>query len=320
MAVVTPGRSPAQPAPPPARAGGRRARRHEWLYSLRAAVRTTRGGIGLALVALVVLVAVIGPWVTPSPPNALRTLPFAKPSGNFLLGADNLGRDVLSRVLVGGWLLLLMAAAATALGVLLGAAAGVSAAYLRGVSDGVIMRTIDVILSFPQLVFALLLLSILGPKLWLIVLAVAVSHAPQVGRVLRAATLDISEQDYVKAVELQGMRPAKVMMKEIMPNLVSPLMVEVGLRLTYSIIIIAGLAFLGFGQQPPASNWGAMINDNRVGLPLNPWAVVVPAALIALLTIGMNTFTDAVARVAIGVERLPEEAALLDELGPRETA
>ncbi len=116
------------------------------------------------------------------------------------------------------------------------------------------------------------------------------------------------------------MRPAKVMMKEIMPNLVSPLMVEVGLRLTYSIIIIAGLAFLGFGQQPPASNWGAMINDNRVGLPLNPWAVVVPAALIALLTIGMNTFTDAVARVAIGVERLPEEAALLDELGPRETA
>ena len=320
MAVVTPGRSPAQPAPLPARAGGRRARRHEWLHSLSAAARTTRGGIGLALVAFIVLVAVIGPWVTPSPPNALQTLPFAKPSGNFLLGADNLGRDVLSRVLEGGWLLLMMAAAATALGVLLGAAAGVSAAYLRGVSDGVIMRTIDVILSFPQLVFALLLLSIIGPKLWLIVLAVAVSHAPQVGRVLRAATLDVSEQDYVKAVELQGMRPAKVMMKEIMPNLVSPLMVEVGLRLTYSIIIIAGLAFLGFGQQPPASNWGSMINDNRIGLPLNPWAVVVPAALIALLTIGMNTFTDAVARVAIGVERLPEDAALLDELGPKETA
>ncbi len=320
MAVVTPGRSPAQPAPPPARAGGRRARRHEWLYSLRAAVRTTRGGIGLALVALVVLVAVIGPWVTPSPPNALRTLPFAKPSGNFLLGADNLGRDVLSRVLVGGWLLLLMAAAATALGVLLGAAAGVSAAYLRGVSDGVIMRTIDVILSFPQLVFALLLLSVVGPRLWLIVLAVGLSHAPQVGRVLRAATLDISEQDYVKAVELQGMRPAKVMVKEIMPNLVSPLMVEVGLRLTYSIVIIAGLAFLGFGQPPPAANWGTMINENRAGLALNPWAVIVPAALIALLTIGTNTFTDAVARVAIGVERRPEEAALLDELGPREIA
>jgi peptide/nickel transport system permease protein len=216
--------------------------------------------------------------------------------------------------------LLLMAAAATALGVLLGAAAGVSAAYLRGAPDSFIMRTIDVILSFPQLVFALLLLSVIGPKLWLIVLAVAVSHAPQVGRVLRAATLDISEQDYVKAVELQGTRPTKVMLREIMPNLISPLMVEVGLRLTYSIVIIAGLAFLGFGQQPPATNWGSMINENRLGLALNPWAVIVPALLIALLTIGMNTFTDAVARVAIGVERPPEEAALLDELGPREIA
>jgi len=169
-------------------------------------------------------------------------------------------------------------------------------------------------------VFALLLLSLLGPKLWLITITVGGSHAPQVARVLRSATLDVSERDFVKAAELQGMRPGKVMAKEIMPNLVSPLMVEVGLRLTYSIVIIAGLAFLGFGQQPPASNWGSMINENRIGLALNPWAVIVPAALIALLTIGMNTFTDAVARVAIGVERRPEEAALLDELVPREIA
>ncbi len=318
MAVVTPGLSPAGRAP--ARAAGGRTRRPEWLSSLWAAARTTRGAVGLVLALLIAALAVIGPWVTPYQPNALLTLPFAKPSGHLLLGADFIGRDALSRVLDGGWLLLLMATAATALGVILGAAAGVSAAYLRGVSDGIIMRTIDVILSFPQLVFALLLLSVIGPKLWLIVLAVALSHAPQVGRVLRSATLDVSEQDYVKAAELQGMRPAKVMMKEIMPNLISPLMVEVGLRLTYSIVIIAGLAFLGFGQQPPASNWGSMINENRIGLALNPWAVIVPAALIALLTIGMNTFTDAVARVAIGVERRPEEAALLDELVPREIA
>jgi peptide/nickel transport system permease protein len=320
MAVVTSGRPPAEPVPGRAiqAPGGRHG--PEWLSSLWAAARTTRGAIGLTLVTLIVGVAIIGPWVAPSSPNALQTLPYAKPGGHFPLGADFLGRDVLSRVLNGGWVLLLMAAAATALGVLLGAAAGVSAAYLRGARDSIIMRTIDVILSFPQLVFALLLLSVIGPKLWLIVLAVAVSHAPQVGRVLRSATLDISEQDYVKAVELQGTRPAKVMLREIMPNLISPLMVEVGLRLTYSIVIIAGLAFLGFGQQPPASNWGSMINENRLGLALNPWAVIVPALLIALLTIGMNTFTDAVARVAIGVERPPEEAALLDELGPREIA
>jgi peptide/nickel transport system permease protein len=240
---------------------------------------------------------------------------FARPSGTFPLGSDSLGRDVLSRVLNGGWVLLVMAVAGTAIGLVGGAVAGISAAYLRGSTDGIIMRTVDVILAFPQLVFALLLLSLIGPKLWLIVLAVGISHAPAVARVLRSATLDISERDYIKVVELQGMRPARIMRKEILPNLIAPLMVEAGLRLTYSIIIIAGLAFLGFGQAPPAANWGTMINDNRLGLSLNPWAVIAPAVLIALLTIGTNTFSDAIARVAIGVERPLEEAALVSDLG-----
>jgi peptide/nickel transport system permease protein len=120
--------------------------------------------------------------------------------------------------------------------------------------------------------------------------------------VLRSAALEISERDYVKSVELQGVRPAKVMSSEILPNLVSPLMVEAGLRFTYSIVLMAGLSFLGFGLPPPAPNWGYMVQENRLGLSLNVWAVAAPAILIALLTIGINTFTDAVARVAIGVE------------------
>lgn len=309
MAVIAPA-EPSAVAAPTVRI------RLRWLAVLSAAVRTPRGAVGLTLASLVVLLAVVGPFVAPQSPDALVTLTFGKPSGEFPLGGDFLGRDVLSRVLSGGWLLLLMALAATAIGVAAGATAGVSAAYLRGISDGIIMRTVNVILAFPQVVFALLLLSLLGPKLWLIVLAVGFSHAPQVARVLRSATLDISERDYVKAAELQGMRSARVMLKEILPNLSSPLTVEVGLRLTYSIVIMAGLAFLGFGQQPPAPNWGYMINENSTGLSLNPWAVIVPAALIALLTIGTNTFTDAVGRVAIGVNRRPEEAALLDDLGP----
>jgi peptide/nickel transport system permease protein len=289
--------------------------RHQWGSVLGAAVRTPRGAIGLGLASFIVLVAVIGPFVAPHASDALVTLDFAKPSGQYLLGGDYLGEDVVSRVLDGGWVLLIMAACATALGIAGGAAAGVSAAYLRGRSDGIIMRTVDVILAFPQLVFALLLLSLLGPKLWLITIAVGASHAPQVARVIRSATLDLTERDFVKAAELQGMRPAKVMVREILPNLVSPLMVEAGLRLTYSIVIISGLAFLGFGQAPPAPNWGYMINENRTGLTLNPWAVIVPAAMIALLTIGTNTFTDAFARVTIGVDRRPEEAALIDDLG-----
>lgn len=291
-------------------------RRHQWLSVLGAAARTPRGAVGLALTLFIVLIAIIGPVVAPHSPDALLTTEFAKPSSQFPLGSDFLGRDVLSRVLNGGWILLVMAVSATVIGVAAGATAGMSAAYLRGRSDGVIMRTVDVVLAFPQIVFALLLLSMLGPKLWLIVIAIGVSHAPQVARVLRSATLDVSERDFVKVAELQGMPPAKILRKEILPNLISPIMVEAGLRLTYSIILISGLAFLGFGQAPPAPNWGYMINENQVGLPTNPWAVIVPAALIALLTIGTNTFTDAIARVAIGVERRPEEAALVTDLGP----
>jgi peptide/nickel transport system permease protein len=277
-----------------------------------AAARSSRGRFGLILVAFILAVAFLGPLISPDSPTALVGAPFSPPSSAHLLGTDTLGRDVLSRTLHGGWVLLLMALAATVLGVSAGAAAGIAAGYLRGWSDGLIMRSVDVILAFPQVVFALLLVSIVGPKLWLIVIAVGLSHAPQVARVMRSATLDVSERDFVKAVELTGVKPARVMRKEILPNLVSPITVEVGLRLTYSIVIIAGLAFLGFGQAPPAPSWGVMINENRIGISQNPWAVIAPATLIALLTIGMNTLTDAVARVLIRVDRRTDEAALID--------
>jgi peptide/nickel transport system permease protein len=289
-----------------------RIRRREWLWVLSRAVRTRRGTVGVALIALVVAVAVAGPFIRIASPTEFVTAPFSPPSSGVLLGSDSLGRDVLSRVLAGGWLLLLMAAAATLFGVVFGAGAGISAAYLRGRADMLIMRSVDVLLAFPSLVFALMLVSIMGPHLWLIVLAVGLSHAPQVARVLRASTLDISERDFVKAVELQGVKPRLIMAREILPNLITPLTVETGLRLTYSIIIIAGLAFLGFGQAPPAPNWGLMINENRIGLQLNPWAVVVPAALIAILTVGTNTFSDAVARVALGVERRAEDVSSVE--------
>jgi peptide/nickel transport system permease protein len=307
-------RSAASIDKPDARASTTRIRRREWLWVLSRAVRTRRGTVGTALVGLVVAVAVVGPFVAPGSPTDFVSAPFSGPAPGAPLGGDALGRDVLSRVLAGGWLLLLMAAGATLFGIVVGAAAGISAAYLRGRADAVIMRSVDVLLAFPSLVFALLLVSIVGPKIWLIVLAVGLSHAPQVARVLRASTLDISERDFVKAVELQGVKPRLIMAREILPNLITPLTVETGLRLTYSIIIIAGLSFLGFGQPPPAPNWGLMINENRIGLQLNPWAVVVPAALIAVLTVGTNTFSDAVARVALGVERRAEDVKPLESM------
>jgi peptide/nickel transport system permease protein len=292
-----------------------RRRRPEAFTVIRRAVGTPRGSVGLTIAGLVVLVAVIGPAIAPYTSTEFVTKPFARASGTALLGGDVLGRDVLTRTLDGGWELLLMAAAATALGVAVGAACGVVAAYAGGWTDSVIMRAVDVILAFPQLVFALLLVSILGPKIWLIVLAVAISHAPQVARVTRAAALDISERDFVKAMQILGIPGRKIIRRDVLPNLTSVLMVEIGLRLTYSMLVIAGLSFLGFGLQPPAASWGLMINENRVGIIANPWGVLMPALLIAALTIGTNTFTDAIARASLGVggrARVDDPEAVLD--------
>jgi peptide/nickel transport system permease protein len=290
-----------------------RLRRREWLAVLGAAARSRRGMVGLGVAAIVLLVAVIGPFVAPYSATEFVGSTFQRPSSEFWLGTDVLGRDVLSRVLRGGWLILAVSAAATVLGVAIGALAGIMAAYYKGWRDGLIMRIVDILLAFPAIVFALLLVSIAGPKLWLVVVAVAATHAPQVARVMRASALDICEKDFVKAVELNRIPSRKIIRGEILPNLVTPLMVETGLRMTWSIVIIAGLSFIGFGLQPPEPNWGLMLNENRIGLVGNPWCVIVPAALIALLTIGLNTFTDAVARVSIGVERPVGEEPFLEE-------
>ena len=267
------------------------------------ALKTRRGRLGFALAGVVLIVAIVGPAVAPDSPSEFVTAPLAQPDASHLLGGDALGRDVLSRLLSGGWEILLMSAVATALGVGIGGALGMFAAFERGVTDSIVMRTVDVVLAFPQLVFALLLLSVAGASPVLIIVAVTLSHAPPAARVIRSAALDVCERDYVTYGELIALPRRRIIASEILPSLTSPLMVEAGLRFTWSVITIAGLSFLGFGLQPPSPNWGTMINENRVGLTLNPWGVIAPAVAIAVLTVGVNTFTDAIARVSLGVDR-----------------
>jgi peptide/nickel transport system permease protein len=279
---------------------------------LRDALGITRGKVGAGLVVLVLLVAVVGPLLSPHSPTALsnNAVPFQGPSAHYPLGTDFLSRDVLSRVLNGGWELLGAALAATVLGVGLGTLVGVVAAFEGGLVETLLLRAMDVLLAFPQLVLALLLVSIAGPSTALIIVAVALSHMPQVARVLYSASLDVCERDFMASAELVALSRRKMVLSELLPNLSSPLMVELGLRMTFSIVLIAGLSFLGLGFQPPAPNWGTMINENRIGMTSNPWAVVAPVVMIALLTVGLNTFTDAIARVSIGVERAPAGRAL----------
>ena len=264
------------------------------------ALGTGRGKFGFALVLFVVLVAAIGPFVAPHSPTEFTSTPYAIPGGsNGVLGGDGLGRDVLSRVLDGGWVLLLLAAGATFAGVAVGASAAVVAAYRGGWVETVIMRAVDVGLAVPQIVLALLLVSVSGASLWLVVVAVAASQAPQVARVMYSSAQDVVERDYVKVARMWGTPARTVVRREVLPNLMSPLMVDAGIRLSFSIIIVAGLAFLGFGRQPPGADWGVMINENRLGLLLDPWGVVAPAILLVILAIGANTFTDAIARTTL---------------------
>jgi peptide/nickel transport system permease protein len=250
-----------------------------------------------------VLIAVVGPFVAPHSPTEFVGAPNAGPSSQALFGTDTLGRDVFSRFLHGGISVLGLAVAATALGVVLGVFIGLTAAYAGGAVDEVLMRTADVFLAFPQIVFALLVVSAVGPKIWLIIVTVGISHAPRVARVMRGAALQVVERDFVKAAEAVGEKRSRILFTELLPNVSSPLMVEIGLRLTYSIGLVAAISFLGLGLQPPRADWGLMINENRLDLTVQPWSVVLPVAAIALLTVGTNLVTDGIARAAIGIDR-----------------
>jgi peptide/nickel transport system permease protein len=278
------------------------------------ALATRRGQIGLALTLLVVGFAFIGPFLPSRSATDFSGVPYSLPGkSNGLLGTDALGRDVLARMLDGGWSLLSLAAISTALAVLIGTVAGVVAAYRGGLAETIIMRSVDIILAIPQLVFVLLIVSVIGAKTWLLVLAVTLCQAPQVARVLYASAQDICERDFVKAVALWGVPPRTVIRRHVLPSLTTPLAVESGLRLSFSIILIAGLNFLGFGSQPPNPSWGVMVNENRLGLATNYWGVLAPAIVLAILAVGTNVFADALARVAFGGghgEETPVVAAL----------
>jgi len=222
--------------------------------TLLRAARLPRTRVGLALTALVVAIAIFGPLFAPHSPTAFVVRPFAPPSTDALFGGDAVGRDVLSRFLYGGRSVILLSLLSAGLGVGLGAAVGLTAAYTRGAVDDILMRSSDVLLAFPSIIFALLLVAGLGPHVWLLVVAVGLGHAPQTARVIRGASVEVIEREFVKSAELIGVPRRRIVFGEVLPNVATPLLVEFGIRLTFSISLIAGLSFLGFGLQPPSAD------------------------------------------------------------------
>jgi peptide/nickel transport system permease protein len=284
-------------------AGPPAMRQRQWTRTVRTVLGMWRARIGLAITVVLVLLAIFGPLIAPHSPTEFVAAPNSGPSGSALFGADSIGRDVWSRLLYGGRSVLGLSVAATIVGVGLGLIIGLTAAYARGAVDEVLMRIADVFMAFPQIVLALLLVSAFGPKLWLIVLTVGISHAPRVARVMRGAAQQVVEREFVQAAEAVGEPRRRIIFGQLLPNVTSPLLVEIGLRLTYSIGLIAAISFLGLGLQPPNADWGLMINENRLSVTVQPWGVLLPVLAIALLTIGTNLVTDAVARALIGLDR-----------------
>jgi peptide/nickel transport system permease protein len=263
----------------------------------------TRTKVGVAILLVFLGVIFLGPLLAPASTTDFVAAPYAGPSDAARLGADALGRDVLSRFLSGGMLILGLSLAATAIGLVSGVTVGLVAAYSRSLLDDVLMRSMDVVFAFPSIVLALVAVATVGPKLWLVVLAVGITHTPRVARVIRGASLEIVERDFVSAAEAIGVSRRKILLGEILPNIMSPLMVEASLRLTASIGLIAGLSFLGFGVQPPAADWGLMINENRQGLTVQPWGVVMPVMAIALLTVATGLIGEGFSRASAGIDR-----------------
>ena len=267
--------------------------------------RSFSGALGLTIVFVVVFVALFGNYFAPHDPTAPVGVPLAGPSGDAWLGTDVLGRDVFSRLLYGGRSVIGLALAATLLAYVIGLTIGLIAGYTRSKADPLLMRTVDVMLAFPPLLFLLVLITGAGTGTAVLIIGVAAIQAPGISRIVRTATLEVSVRGYVEAAVARGERSIAVVVREVLPNILAPVLVDAGLRFTYSILIIASVNFLGLGLQPPKSDWALMISENRQYINLNVWAVLAPAAMIALLTIGINLTGDAIAR-SLGRSYVPK--------------
>ena len=249
--------------------------------------------IGFAIVATIVVLSLAAPWIAPHPWDtiSIRTR-FRPPSATYWLGTDDYGRDVLSRLLMGGRLSLAMGLGATLVSVAIGVPVGLAAGYFRGAVDEVLMRLADILMAIPAIMLGLLVLAVTPPALWKTALAVGFVYIPPIARVTRAVTLGLASEEFVQAARARAESNAYILFAEILPNAWPPLIVEASLRVTYAILLGSALSFLGLGAQPPSSDWGLMISEARAFLDRAPWIALAPGIAMCLLVIGINLMGD----------------------------
>lgn len=247
---------------------------------------------GLIMIALYIVVALFAPLIAPFPETEIVGREFQPWDSTHLLGTDSLGRDMLSRLIFGAQNTVGIALATTALAFVLGATLGILAAVLGGWTDQGLSRTVDALMAIPSLIFSLLLLSIFGTSIIVLILVIAVIDSTRVFRLARSVAQGIVVMDYIEAAKLRGEGLWRLIIREILPNAMAPLVAEFGLRFCFAFLTISALSFLGLGIQPPLADWGSMVKENAALITFGDITPLLPAGAIALLTVSVNFVVD----------------------------
>jgi|TARA_Y100000588_G_scaffold108826_1_gene119319 peptide/nickel transport system permease protein len=248
--------------------------------------------LGLMTITAYLVVALFAPVIAPYSETEILGGAYELWSDKYLLGTDNLGRDMLSRLIFGARNTIGIALAAVIIAFVIGGVTGMLSAILGGWYDTIISRIVDILMAIPGLVFALLILTILGTSMTTLVLVIAVLDSTRVYRITRAAAMNVAVMDFVEVARLRGEGMWWVIRKEILPNIMAPLLAEFGLRFCFVFLFIAALSFLGLGIQPPTADWGSMVRDNATLINYDDITPLLPAAAIAVLTVAVNFVVD----------------------------
>ena len=265
-----------------------RPARHFWrqLWRRKTAV------LGLTLAAVVLLGALLAPWLAPEDPLAMSPRRFGAPSASAWLGTDQFGRDLLSRLLYGARVSMAVSIAAVGMATLIGGAIGLCAGYFGGRIDLLLMRGVDVLMAFPTLLLALAVVATFGGNTRNLILAVTLAYIPIFSRVIRGSALSVKQNDFVEASRALGARDGRIILRAVLPNVLAPIIVQATFNLSTAIMIEAALSFLGLGVQPPAPSWGSMLSEARNFMELDPWLALAPGGAITLAVLGFNLFGD----------------------------
>lgn len=242
-------------------------------------------GLGLLMLATMVVVTIFGPMIVPFDPSATSLNSLAPPSGLHWLGTDSIGRDVLSRLIVGGRTTLLITSTAVLLALAAGLVLGLVSGYAGGKIDEITMRLLDVVFAFPVFLLAISVVAALGPTVPNLILTVAIVYTPVMARVVRAPVLSVKKWDHVEAARSVGVSEFRLVMRHILPMVISPIVVATSLTLAQTIFTVTALSFLGLGPPPPDPNWGGMLAEARQFMELAPWTVIGPAVAIVFATL-----------------------------------